>query len=204
MRGYYFIWENKLKLGMTQDEIEMLFGVPQKKDEYSAASIWHYDFPGGGKILFNRKCTVLSWEIPNDRSYYQKRASYEEKIDTDESQSTYANSYDKGSNDSKSYEKEKKSENQEENKSEYQEEEYTYNSNQNKAKYSEEQIMAFRLDLRGKVNMQDIKNAYRKRIKEYHPDRVANLGKKLQELAQNESREIIEAYDYFMNKYGNK
>ena len=52
--------------------------------------------------------------------------------------------------------------------------------------------------------MQDIKNAYGKRIKEYHPDRVANLGKKLQELAQNESREIIEAYDYFMNKYGNK
>ena len=203
MRGYYFIWENKLRVGMAQDEIEMLIGIPQQKDELSACSIWHYDFPGGGKILFNRNGKVLSWEIPDDRVYYQKRSSYEEKIDTDESQSTYAHSYDKGYNDSKFYEKEEKSETQEENKSEYQEE-YSYNSNQNKAKYSEEQIMAFRLDLRGKVSMQDIKNAYRKRIKEYHPDRVANLGKKLQELAQNESREIIEAYDYFMNKYGNK
>ena len=69
---------------MTQDEIEMLFGVPQKKDELSASSIWHYDFPGGGKILFNRKGIVFSWEIPDDRFYYQKRTSYEEKININE------------------------------------------------------------------------------------------------------------------------
>ena len=38
-------------------------------------------------------------------------------------------------------------------------------------------------------------------LKEYHPDKVANLGKKLQDVAEKESKEINEAYEYFRKKY---
>ena len=34
-----------------------------------------------------------------------------------------------------------------------------------------------------------------------HPDKVANLGEKLKELASKESKLINEAYEYFKNKY---
>jgi DnaJ-domain-containing protein 1 len=58
------------------------------------------------------------------------------------------------------------------------------------------------LGLKGKVKWDDIKNNYRKLMKEYHPDKVEKLGKKLKEVAEKETREIREAYDYFKEKYG--
>ncbi len=39
-----------------------------------------------------------------------------------------------------------------------------------------------------------IRDAYRKKIRQYHPDKVANLGEKLQELANEESKNINDAY----------
>ncbi len=39
-----------------------------------------------------------------------------------------------------------------------------------------------------------IKAAYRERMKEYHPDKVAHLGEELQELALEKSQEIQRAY----------
>jgi DnaJ-class molecular chaperone len=40
----------------------------------------------------------------------------------------------------------------------------------------------------------EIKAAYRQKISEYHPDKVAHLGDELQRLAQKKSEEINQAY----------
>lgn len=41
---------------------------------------------------------------------------------------------------------------------------------------------------------EDIRRAYHKALKQYHPDRVADLGKDLQNLASQRTREIVQAY----------
>lgn len=43
-----------------------------------------------------------------------------------------------------------------------------------------------------------VKQAYRTRIKEYHPDKVAALGRKLQQLAEREAKKINRAYEHFV------
>ncbi len=45
-----------------------------------------------------------------------------------------------------------------------------------------------------------IKDAYKRRIREYHPDKVAALGSDLQELAERKTIEINEAYQ-FLKKF---
>lgn len=45
----------------------------------------------------------------------------------------------------------------------------------------------------------EIKRAYRARMKEYHPDLVANLGPDLRALAQQKTRDINNAYDVLMS-----
>lgn len=52
------------------------------------------------------------------------------------------------------------------------------------------------------VTSEDVKKAYRKKSKEYHPDRVAGLGEKLKEMAESEMRDINEAYTFFQGKLG--
>ena len=37
-------------------------------------------------------------------------------------------------------------------------------------------------------------------MKEYHPDKVDNMGEKLKDLAEKESKMINEAYEYFKKK----
>jgi len=57
------------------------------------------------------------------------------------------------------------------------------------------------LGLKGKVTKNDIKKAWRDKSKEYHPDKVAMMGDELKELALKKTKEINEAYDYFLKKY---
>ena len=40
---------------------------------------------------------------------------------------------------------------------------------------------------------------YHLKIREYHPDKVASLGKELKELAEFKSKEINSAYEYAKN-----
>ncbi len=47
-----------------------------------------------------------------------------------------------------------------------------------------------------------IRQAYRERMKEYHPDKVAGLGEELRELAERESKEINMAYEELQKTYG--
>ncbi len=57
------------------------------------------------------------------------------------------------------------------------------------------------LGLRGKVTDEGIKKAYRKRIAEYHPDKVQRMAPEIRELAQKRTAELTEAYAYFKEKY---
>ena len=59
------------------------------------------------------------------------------------------------------------------------------------------------LGLRGRVTFTEIKSHYRERMREYHPDKVAALGPKLRELAENETKKINAAYEFFTDKYAN-
>ncbi|OVE77805.1 hypothetical protein BVX98_01915 [bacterium F11] len=51
------------------------------------------------------------------------------------------------------------------------------------------------LDLSPSASQEEILKAYRKRMAEYHPDKVTHLGKDLQETAHIKTREIQEAYE---------
>ena len=44
----------------------------------------------------------------------------------------------------------------------------------------------------------EIRRAYRQRMSEYHPDKVAKFGKELREVAERKSKEINIAYDFVM------
>jgi len=49
------------------------------------------------------------------------------------------------------------------------------------------------------ASIDEIKSAYKKRMMEYHPDRVAGLGEEIRELARTKSVEINSAYNYMKN-----
>lgn len=43
----------------------------------------------------------------------------------------------------------------------------------------------------------EIKKAYKKRMSEYHPDKVTNLGDEIRQVAERKSKELNEAYRFF-------
>jgi DNA-directed RNA polymerase subunit RPC12/RpoP len=51
------------------------------------------------------------------------------------------------------------------------------------------------LGLTANCTPQEIKAAYRRRLKEYHPDRVADMGKEIQMLAEKKTKEINWAFE---------
>jgi len=75
-------------------------------------------------------------------------------------------------------------------------------SAKNSQPVSEEKRCAKILGLSGKVTVQQVKQAYRDQVKQYHPDRVAHLGPKLKAVADQEMKDLNEAYAYLKNKYG--
>lgn len=50
------------------------------------------------------------------------------------------------------------------------------------------------------ATIDEIRRAYRQRMSEYHPDKVAKLGKELREVAERKSKEINMAYDFIMQQ----
>ena len=47
-----------------------------------------------------------------------------------------------------------------------------------------------------------IKAAYQNKIRQYHPDKVADMGPEVQEVAEKHAQEINEAYDILKKKFG--
>ncbi len=52
------------------------------------------------------------------------------------------------------------------------------------------------LEIDANSSPEQIKSAYLKKVKEYHPDKVATLGEELKILAQRKTQEINSAYNY--------
>jgi len=52
------------------------------------------------------------------------------------------------------------------------------------------------LELPENATIEMIKSAYKQKMMEYHPDRVSNLGKELQNLADMKTKEINQAYEF--------
>lgn len=50
------------------------------------------------------------------------------------------------------------------------------------------------------ASIEEIKTAYRKKMKEYHPDKTNNLGEKLKDIAEEETKKINAAYDAIMKQ----
>lgn len=73
-------------------------------------------------------------------------------------------------------------------------------SNQNQSSQSKNSDFSLNeayhiLGLKHDATIDEIKSAYKQKIKDYHPDRVANLGDELKNLAAKKTVEINQAYD---------
>ena len=51
------------------------------------------------------------------------------------------------------------------------------------------------------ASREEIKEAYRQRMREYHPDKVAHLGPDLRNLAESKAKEINEAYEALSHRW---
>jgi hypothetical protein len=76
------------------------------------------------------------------------------------------------------------------------------NGSADNKRINDERYFASILGLHPDHTSDDIKNRYRELVMQYHPDRVAHLGPKLREVAEQQMKEINEAYDFFKRKYG--
>jgi DnaJ-domain-containing protein 1 len=58
------------------------------------------------------------------------------------------------------------------------------------------------LEISPNASNNEIKSAYKKKIKEYHPDRLETFGEELKKLAQVKTQEINKAYNLIREKRG--
>ncbi len=58
------------------------------------------------------------------------------------------------------------------------------------------------LGLQGSITKNELRKRYLEAIARYHPDKVNHLAPEFQAMAEEKSKAIIEAYDYFRIKYG--
>lgn len=58
------------------------------------------------------------------------------------------------------------------------------------------------LDVSQGATKEQIVAAYKQKIRQYHPDKVAQMGAEIRELAESKSKQINAAYDYAMKLRG--
>lgn len=54
----------KLQKGMSEGDVQRLLGSPSKVDAFGSFTIWHYDYPFGGEVKFDRGSRVNGWHEP--------------------------------------------------------------------------------------------------------------------------------------------
>lgn len=57
------------------------------------------------------------------------------------------------------------------------------------------------LGVRNDASIDEIKSAFRKKIKQYHPDKINHLTEKEKAESLEKAKEIINAYEFFKRKY---
>jgi len=60
------------------------------------------------------------------------------------------------------------------------------------------------LGLSGRVTLTEIQGKYKQLLAQYHPDKVSHLGPELREVADKRTREIMEAWQFFREKYSER
>ena len=63
------------------------------------------------------------------------------------------------------------------------------------------EVLGLSIEEIGKI--EDIKSVYRKRIAQYHPDKVLAMGPEIRSVAEQKAKEINEAYEHFRRKFPN-
>jgi len=58
------------------------------------------------------------------------------------------------------------------------------------------------LGLDGTEDEDQIRKRYRELLSRYHPDKVQHLGEEFRRMAEQKTREILEAYAYYSEKHG--
>lgn len=53
------------------------------------------------------------------------------------------------------------------------------------------------LGIQGEITLDKVKRCYKELVAQYHPDKVCHLGPKLREVAEQEMKNLNEAYEYF-------
>jgi DnaJ-domain-containing protein 1 len=155
--------------------------------------------------LFSRDSKLI--KLKNNYNRIQIRRSRKAEEGRKAQESLKAEARRKAADESRKAEERKKA--QESRKAEEKRKDDNYNdsqesnkSNKSSEKFETEEIRFGRiLGLKGKPNLNEIKKRYRNNIKKYHPDKVAMLGDELIELAEEKTKELNEAYKYFMNIY---
>ena len=72
-----------------------------------------------------------------------------------------------------------------------------------KAMFVSDKVSAYKiLEVDPKATNDEIKKAYRKMVKKYHPDKVIHLGEEHQKGAQEKFRQVQEAYEKLQNERG--
>ena len=72
-----------------------------------------------------------------------------------------------------------------------------------KAMFVSDKISAYKiLEVDPKATNDEIKKAYRKMVKKYHPDKVIHLGEEHQKGAKEKFRQVQEAYEQLQNERG--
>ncbi|MBI4201918.1 MAG: J domain-containing protein [Chloroflexi bacterium] len=51
------------------------------------------------------------------------------------------------------------------------------------------------LEVAPEATVEDVRSAYRRKVQQYHPDKVADLGPELRQVAERQMKEINAAYD---------
>jgi hypothetical protein len=76
-----------------------------------------------------------------------------------------------------------------------------FSNRQFKENQSPEKRYMSLFDLKGNVSEDEIKKKYRELMSQYHPDKVQHLGREFQQMAEEKTKEIQKAYDYFRQDY---
>ena len=80
-------------------------------------------------------------------------------------------------------------------------EEETSESNGSFDIQDEKFLQVLKIDNKSTQDFASIKSIYRKRIAQYHPDKVSAMGPEIREVAEQKAKEINEAYEHFRKKF---
>lgn len=80
-------------------------------------------------------------------------------------------------------------------------EEETLESDESFDIQDEKFLQVLNIDNKSTQNFASIKSIYRKRIAQYHPDKVSAMGPEIREVAEQKAKEINEAYEHFRKKF---